>query len=143
MDVRGVAGQEHAADPIAVGKTRVHRVCGCPYDRTDDDLPAGPHDNQRCQTLGCEICVTLQRHRTLHLEELRAGERAQQNLLRPRAEPVPGVTADALQLDIRDDGTRAKRLAGEPDAQRLTHEAAATVGANEIARALFRSQPAR
>ncbi len=50
---------------------------------------------------------------------------------------MPGVTADALQLDIRDDGARAKRLAGEADAQRLTHEAAAAVGANEIARAHY------
>jgi hypothetical protein len=46
---------------------------------------------------------------------------------------VPGVATDALQFDIRDDRTRAKRLAGEIDAQRVPHEAAAAIGADEIA----------
>ena len=99
----------------------------------DHDVSARPFSDQRCQSLGGDIDVTLEGHRPLHLKEFRAGERAQQDLSYLRAEPVPGVTADALQFDIRDDSAHAQRLAAKIDAQRVPHEAAAAVGANEVA----------
>src|SRR5208282_127170 len=80
-----------------------------------------------------EIDIALQRHRALHLKKWRAGERAQQDLPSLRAEPVPGVTANSFQLDIRDDRTHAERLAGKIDTQHVPDEAAAAIGANQIA----------
>jgi DNA-binding MarR family transcriptional regulator len=45
---------------------------------------------------------------------------------------VPGITADALQFDIRDDRTHAERLAGKIDAERVPYQTAPAVGADQV-----------
>ena len=132
MNMRGIAGEKHAADPIAVGKPCVHRIRRRPGYRSNRNVSPGPFGDQCRQALGGEIDVALQRHRTLHLKESRTGERTEQDLLHLRAEPVPGVTADALQFDICDDRTHTKRLAGKIDTQRVPYQAAPVVGADQV-----------
>jgi hypothetical protein len=52
---------------------------------------------------------------------------------RPLVEAVPCRSLQSRQQDIGHDGTNAKRLAGKADVERVTQEAAAAVGADEIA----------
>ena len=49
-------------------------------------------------------------------------------------EAVPGVAVQPRQDDIGNNRTHAKRLAGKANTKRVTHEAAAAIGADEVAR---------
>ena len=133
--MRGVPDQKHPPDPVAVREPRVHRIDGRPCNRADRDVASGPAGRQRRQSLGAEINVPLRGRARLQLKEIGAGERTEHDLLAARAEAMPDVAAEALEIDIGDNRTHAQRLAGEADAERVAHEATAAVGADEEARA--------
>jgi hypothetical protein len=58
-------------------------------------------------------------------------------------EAVPCIAAEARQNDIRHNGADAKRLARKGNVERVAHEAAAAIGADEMAdtNLLFASLP--
>jgi hypothetical protein len=137
--VRGVPDQEHATEAITIGQPRIHGVGGRPMHRLDANVVApstiGHHRREPC---GGKVDVALERNRGLQLEQLGSGERAQRHLPVHRAivETVPCLASETRQDDIGHDGTDAKRLAREFDAERVAHEAAPAVGADEIAHAM-------
>jgi hypothetical protein len=70
----------------------------------------------------------------LQLEQIGAHQRTQTDLSGTFAPAVPRVATQPGQRQVGHHRPHLHRLAGEVDRQRLAHEAAAAVGADQVAR---------